>query len=910
MISIMKNKMEKSLSVSAAVRISDHSAASLAGLIIRTAIALIGAVGSMLSFLTASSITESTVLVTAASAVSCIAFSLICILLRRREKLEQTVLLIILGAAAICFFIFSDRLKDGILEGANRFCAIIFSDNTEPMYELSGKYNPESALTFTLIFISIIISYSICISVIRHTSVLLVLAVTVPLPELCLYFGLVPNYSAFIMLICSICGTLACEIAEPEEYGGDKRSAAHCGAYAAALMALAFILSAAGIAISGYSRPESANELRTNTSIYMKTFSWKKLADDIRTAIPIYSDTEITHDGKLGSNSEIEFSGRHMLSVTLPVTSNSVYLKGFTGVSYTGTRWDEYTDATPLETKLTSPDFFCGRMYPYFADPQDISSGYIFIKNVSVSDSVKYYPSNCAGMIESTEQGRRYAVYFPNTANWRSRIIANASGGEISAGDVLDSDELLLRNTAYRDCLDLPESFDPGSFFDDYSGGTLDDELKYIRTKLASICEYSLESGKRPFGADFVDWFLNESKSGSCTHFASAAVLLCRSQGIPARYCEGFVIKPSDMLEQGNPGDIVTLSISDSRAHAWVEVYVNGYGWLTYEMTPGYGGYALSIDETAGDSDDWDNAPASLQMAEPPTVTEVPLESVTELTTTAAAVTETVNTAQDTDDSDSEAAEAADTTQLTTELSVSGGENTVPSPEQQTQPPIDDNSGDIQTQDNNDPFNYDNAGGGPEDTVTTYSPDEQNDFAAYTDETTADITSTTTGTQTESITSSETASDIIYVILCAVLSITAAAAIALLILLRRRLLLLSHMRLITENPSKAAAAVCRRLVGAAHSLGIDINCSYEEMPERFAENSSHFTKDGCRVIISTALKARFGGGVSSSEALESAVHLNALLASINASKGKFGQIAAKWIFCCDIYCITEEKERE
>jgi hypothetical protein len=62
-------------------------------------------------------------------------------------------------------------------------------------------------------------------------------------------------------------------------------------------------------------------------------------------------------------------------------------------------------------------------------------------------------------------------------------------------------------------------------------------------------------------------------------HFASAGVLMFRYMGIPARYVSGF----SAELAQGK-----TVAVPDSAAHAWVEIYLDGYGWYPVDVTPGY----------------------------------------------------------------------------------------------------------------------------------------------------------------------------------------------------------------------------------------------------------------------------------------------------------------------------------
>lgn len=98
---------------------------------------------------------------------------------------------------------------------------------------------------------------------------------------------------------------------------------------------------------------------------------------------------------------------------------------------------------------------------------------------------------------------------------------------------------------------------------------------------LAAVAEYDPDTPAAPEGEDFVAWFLTESHRGYCMHFASAAVLLLRSMGVPARYVSGFV---ADVPASGR------VNVPDSAAHAWVEVYIDGYGWEPVEVTPVYAG--------------------------------------------------------------------------------------------------------------------------------------------------------------------------------------------------------------------------------------------------------------------------------------------------------------------------------
>lgn len=69
-------------------------------------------------------------------------------------------------------------------------------------------------------------------------------------------------------------------------------------------------------------------------------------------------------------------------------------------------------------------------------------------------------------------------------------------------------------------------------------------------------------------------------------HFATAGIMLARMAGIPARYCDGFVLKADDFSEENRAEDgSYKIQIEDNRAHAWAEIYFQGLGWVPYEFT-------------------------------------------------------------------------------------------------------------------------------------------------------------------------------------------------------------------------------------------------------------------------------------------------------------------------------------
>ena len=69
-----------------------------------------------------------------------------------------------------------------------------------------------------------------------------------------------------------------------------------------------------------------------------------------------------------------------------------------------------------------------------------------------------------------------------------------------------------------------------------------------ILNVLSSSMEYSTEPDKGS-SDDFATAFLQETHQGYSVHFATAAALMLRYYGIPARYVEGYLITPDDVKD-------------------------------------------------------------------------------------------------------------------------------------------------------------------------------------------------------------------------------------------------------------------------------------------------------------------------------------------------------------------------
>jgi transglutaminase-like putative cysteine protease len=87
---------------------------------------------------------------------------------------------------------------------------------------------------------------------------------------------------------------------------------------------------------------------------------------------------------------------------------------------------------------------------------------------------------------------------------------------------------------------------------------------------------YTLEPP--PLGSNPVDRFLFDSRRGFCEHYASAFAVMMRSAGIPARIVLGY--QGGEMNPMGGH-----MIVRQSDAHAWNEIWIEGYGWRRVDPT-------------------------------------------------------------------------------------------------------------------------------------------------------------------------------------------------------------------------------------------------------------------------------------------------------------------------------------
>ncbi|MGN1341356.1 MAG: transglutaminase domain-containing protein [Oscillospiraceae bacterium] len=97
----------------------------------------------------------------------------------------------------------------------------------------------------------------------------------------------------------------------------------------------------------------------------------------------------------------------------------------------------------------------------------------------------------------------------------------------------------------------------------------------YVAEYLRSNYTYSLDGSNN--SRNPVMQFLNDTRRGHCSLYASAMTLILRQIGIPARYCTGFYVESADGSN--------SVLLKEKNLHAWVEVYTGQYGWVTFDPT-------------------------------------------------------------------------------------------------------------------------------------------------------------------------------------------------------------------------------------------------------------------------------------------------------------------------------------
>lgn len=146
--------------------------------------------------------------------------------------------------------------------------------------------------------------------------------------------------------------------------------------------------------------------------------------------------------------------------------------------------------------------------------------------------------------------------------------------------------EMQYRKFVYSNYIDLPETTKSDLLKIAAEQGFLEiadrkELIRAVKEYIQNAATYTEDYAAYPADVDTAVYFLTDAKEGVCRHFATSATAMYRALGIPARYTVGFA---------GGAQADKWVNVMGRDAHAWVEVYLDGIGWIAVDPTGGGGG--------------------------------------------------------------------------------------------------------------------------------------------------------------------------------------------------------------------------------------------------------------------------------------------------------------------------------
>lgn len=293
----------------------------------------------------------------------------------------------------------------------------------------------------------------------------------------------------------------------------------------------------------------------------------------------------------------------------------TIYLRGFVGASYEKNQWKEpksenFAAASDNWETSGNPEIylfnlpFLRMLYKEREAGEQSAPAELTVERINASDRYTYIPYGCylndyyvidggdGGVEGQTAQDDIIPFYF--RAEQMGALTQEYFLQKESALDRLERSYAVYAQEHYTE---VPEGFENLKDQCQESGVTgedLNEVTAYIQSFLMENYTYSVNLPAIPEGKDAVQYFLYESKVGCSPQYASAATIMFRIFGVPARYVVGYAASKS-LFSQQEDGAYQAVLQSDN-AHAWVEIYMSGTGWMPVETTPGELGMVQDVE--------------------------------------------------------------------------------------------------------------------------------------------------------------------------------------------------------------------------------------------------------------------------------------------------------------------------
>ena len=377
--------------------------------------------------------------------------------------------------------------------------------------------------------------------------------------------------------------------------------------------------------------PQDTYGDRMNALQQLLSSLYQQTPDDVLPGTTPGQAPSMTNKVDLSAIAEKESSERVVLEV-IAEKMQTLYLRAQSYDTYDGTSWSTSQYSTGTDPYWPTEGL---QNVGYVRISTKMKQEHMLLPYYIAADDWEY--AFVDGKIPN-EDRYQYSLY--------QKILTEDSAGLKQAAD--NSDPIL------QQCLQLPQDTADAAkqILSEMGINRYTDPaqaVEIIADYVRSSADYDLNTKKMPSEqTDFAIWFLQDGETGYCVHFATAATVLLRAQGIPARYVSGYSAKVQTQLRQ---------NVTQKDAHAWVEYLDPQRGWQILETTPGFSVITPDMPEDTTPTEPTQTEPPTTpptgptEPTESPTGPTEPTESPTEPST---APTEPTDLTEPTDTTDSE----------------------------------------------------------------------------------------------------------------------------------------------------------------------------------------------------------------------------------------------------------------
>ena len=330
-----------------------------------------------------------------------------------------------------------------------------------------------------------------------------------------------------------------------------------------------------------YKQPEKVAVLSDRLSDFAKQSPVLSLFQppfDDRSAREVMSVSDQIDLSTLGSREEI----RREIFRVYSAQTRSLYLKGVAYGSFEDNHWQLISDEVYQESPVSSADWYtamvpCSHCYDnsdFHSDPEDVRI------RIAPTIEISYLliPNRAYRIPEDARIDHDRFVEAPDpSAEYEIILFPYASSVNLYPASLMPFLDVYKEVPATsRAALQDVLAYLQDRIGDPEIAGYTDRCVRVIDEYVRGSARYSIRTDLMPAGDDFVRWFLEDCDRGYCVHLATAATVLLRCFGIPARYVSGFAFTAS----AGS-----WTAVTGSMSHAWTE-YFDGTAWRILDPTP------------------------------------------------------------------------------------------------------------------------------------------------------------------------------------------------------------------------------------------------------------------------------------------------------------------------------------